>query len=98
MKVDCSRAKFVSSLAALGVATASLSGCNAPGMPETTISTNYHQLKKQIFYAVVRGVQCEIQQAVKKQLEIPVSGKSAVVEGLVRPRGYQADFRHSGES
>lgn len=71
MKVDCSRAKFVSSLAALGVATASLSGCNAPGMPETTISTNYHQLKKQIFYAVVRGVQCEIQQAVKKQLKSP---------------------------
>ena len=49
---------------ALAIAPAGLSGCN---LPEAGALTG-HQNKREIFYAVVRGVQCEIRRAVYTQV------------------------------
>jgi len=54
---------LVSLIVALAIAPAGLSGCN---LPEAGALTG-HQNKREIFYAVVRGVQCEIRRAVYAQ-------------------------------
>jgi len=57
--------KIISCLAAVCVAASSLAGCLAPELA----ASSSHEVKKELFYAVVRGAQCEIRHAVKQQVE-----------------------------
>ena len=62
--------KIVATIVCIAVASSGLSGCN---FPEAGALTG-HQNKREIFYAVIRGVQCEIRQAVYRQVNDPTSG------------------------
>jgi hypothetical protein len=62
--------RIVSSLVSLAIASAALSGCNSPEVGALT----GHQNKRELFYAVIRGVQCEIRQAVYQQVNDRESG------------------------
>jgi len=58
--------KFVAGAAALCLAASGLGGCS---LPETSVLTG-HANKKELFYAVVRGVQCEIRRAIYEQVYV----------------------------
>jgi hypothetical protein len=58
--------KSVSCVAALCSVVSSLAGCS---LPEAGVLTG-HTNKKEMFYAVVRGVQCEIHQAIYEEVNL----------------------------
>lgn len=65
--------KFMSCLAAVGVGASGLAGCSL--VPDV-FPLHGHAEKKALFNAVVRGVQCEIRQAVREQVEDQRYGRS----------------------